>query len=222
MELYYIIAVVDRERADEMAELYQAAGLHLTLTKLGHGTAPREALSIYGLDATPKAIVSAVADGEMQKQIFKNAKRRMQIDIPGHGVMMAVPLKSVAGGRTLAYLTDRRETGGKPEMEFGHELIVVILNEGYSDFVMDAAREAGAGGGTVLHAKGTGRSRGEQFFGVTLADEKDVVYIVAYADQKADIMRAVSQKAGPGTKAGAICFSLPISAVAGLREREAE
>ena len=118
MELYYIIAVTDRDRAGEMAELYQAAGLHLTLTKLGRGTAPREALSIYGLDATPKAIVSAVADGEMQKQIFKNAKRRMQIDIPGNGVMLAVPLKSVAGARTLAYLTDNREMGGKPSMEF--------------------------------------------------------------------------------------------------------
>ena len=55
MELYYIIAVTDRDRSGEMAELYQAAGLHLTLTKLGRGTAPREALSIYGLDATPKA-----------------------------------------------------------------------------------------------------------------------------------------------------------------------
>ena len=222
MELYYIIAVTARDRAGEMAELYQAAGLHLTLTKLGRGTAPREALSIYGLDATPKAIVSAVADGEMQKQIFKNAKRRMQIDIPGNGVMLAVPLKSVAGARTLAYLTDNREMGGKPSMEFAHELIVVILNEGYSDFVMDAARSAGAGGGTGLHAKGTGRSRAESFFGVSLADEKDVVYIVAYADQKADIMRAIQEQAGPGTKAGAICFSLPISAVAGLREREAE
>lgn len=69
--------------------------------------------------------------------------------------MLAVPLKSVAGARTLAYLTDNREMGGKPSMEFAHELIVVILNEGYSDFVMDAARSAGAGGGTVLHAKGT-------------------------------------------------------------------
>ena len=49
-----------------------------------------------------------------------------------------------------------------------------------------------------------------------------MVYIVAYADQKADIMRAIQEQAGPGTKAGAICFSLPISAVAGLREREAE
>ena len=220
MELYYIIAVTDRDRAGEMAELYQAAGLHLTLTKLGRGTAPREALSIYGLDATPKAIVSAVADGEMQKQIFKNAKRRMQIDIPGNGVMLAVPLKSVAGGKTLSYLTDDLKAGGAPNMNFEHELITVILNEGYSDFVMDAARAAGAGGGTVLHAKGTGGTRGEKFFSVSLADEKDMIYIIAHKDEKAAIMRSINEQAGPGTKAGAICFSLPISSVAGLRARE--
>ena len=105
-------------------------------------------------------------------------------------------------------------------MEFEHELIIVIMNEGYSDTVMDAARAAGAGGGTVLHAKGTGSSRGEQFFGVRLADEKDIVYIIAYKDEKAAIMKAISEQAGPATKAGAICFSLPISAVAGLRQRD--
>ena len=97
-------------------------------------------------------------------------------------------------------------------MEFNHELIVVILNEGYADLVMDAARAAGAGGGTVLHAKGTGSKRGEKFFGVSLADEKDMV----------SIMRAINENAGPGTKAGAICFSLPVSSVAGLRERDEE
>ena len=51
-------------------------------------------------------------------------------------------------------------------------------------------------------------------------DEKDMVYIIAYADEKAAIMRAIHENAGPGTKAGAICFTLPISSVAGLRERE--
>ena len=107
-------------------------------------------------------------------------------------------------------------------MEFEHELIVVILNEGFSDFVMDAARSAGAGGGTVLHAKGTGSKRAEKFFGVSLADEKDMVYIVAHRDEKAPIMRAISQQAGPGTKAGAICFSLPVSSVVGLRERSTD
>ena len=77
-------------------------------------------------------------------------------------------------------------------MEFNHELIVVILNEGYADLVMDAARAAGAGGGTVLHAKGTGSKRGEKFFGVSLADEKDMVYIIAYADEKTALEFAVA------------------------------
>ena len=105
-------------------------------------------------------------------------------------------------------------------MTFAHELIVAILNEGQSDFVMDAARSAGAGGGAVLHAKGTGSGRAEKFFGVTLADEKDVVYIVARSEEKAAIMKAIKENAGPGTPAGAICFSLPISSVAGLRSGE--
>ena len=102
-------------------------------------------------------------------------------------------------------------------MTFSHELIIAILNEGQSDFVMDAARSAGATGGTVLHAKGTGAGLAQKFFGVTLADEKDVVYIVARSGEKAAIMKAIKETAGPGTPAGAICFSLPISSVAGLR-----
>ena len=130
-------------------------------------------------------------------------------------------LPKVSGGGQV-YLTNDLKTGGTPHMEFNHELIVVILNEGYADLVMDAARAAGAGGGTVLHAKGTGSKRGEKFFGVSLADEKDMVYIIAYADEKAAIMRAINENAGPGTKAGAICFSLPVSSVAGLRERDEE
>ena len=230
MELYYVITISDRDRAEILSNIYQAAGTGMVLTKLGRGTATGEQLSSYGLDATEKAIVSTVADAEQTRQIFKLAKRRLFIDVPGNGVMMAIPLKSVAGGRTLGYLTDSTQTGGKPAMDFSHELIMVIMNEGYSDTVMDAARSAGAGGGTVLHAKGTGRARAQKFFGgraraqkffgVSLADERDVVYIVAHADEKAAIMQAIADNAGPGTRAGAICFSLPISQVAGLRERD--
>ena len=220
MELYYLMSITDRERAEDMAALYRDAGLNLVTTMLGRGTATPEHLALYGLSRTEKAVTGAVVGTDVMKQLFRAAKRKLFIDIPGNGVMLTVPLKSVAGGRTLAYLTDSQKTGGKPNMEFKHELIVVILNEGYSDFVMDAARAAGAGGGTVLHAKGTGSRRAEKFFGVSLAEEKDLIYIVAHSDEKAAIMGAISEKAGPGTKAGAICFSLPISSVAGLRARD--
>ena len=175
MELYYLITISNRDCAEVLSGIYQAAGAGLILTKLGRGTATGEQLSSYGLDATEKAIISTVADPEQTQQIFRAAKRKLFIDIPGNGVMMAIPLKSVAGGRTLGFLTDSTQTGGKPAMDFSHELIMVIMNEGYSDTVMDAARSAGAGGGTVLHAKGTGKARAEKFFGVSFGKDAMLV-----------------------------------------------
>ena len=220
MELYCVIAITDHERGEAMNTLYRAAGLRGILSMPGRGTATSEHLAIYGLDATEKYVISAIGNDSEAEGLIKSAKRKLFIDIPGNGVMLTVPLKSVAGGKTLAYLTDEQKLGGAPRMDFEHELIIVILNEGYSDFVMDAARAAGAGGGTVLHAKGTGGTRGEKFFSVSLADEKDMIYIIAHKDEKAAIMRSINEQAGPGSRAGAICFSLPISSVAGLRARE--
>ena len=220
MELYCVIAITDHERGEAMNTLYRTAGLRGILSMPGRGTATSEHLAIYGLDATEKYVISGVGNGDEAEGLIKSAKRKLFIDIPGNGVMLTVPLKSVAGGKTLAYLTDEQKLGGAPRMDFEHELIIVILNEGYSDFVMDAARAAGAGGGTVLHAKGTGGTRGEKFFSVSLADEKDMIYIIAHKDEKAAIMRSINEQAGPGSRAAAICFSLPISSVAGLRARE--
>ena len=123
----------------------------------------------------------------------------------------------------MAYLTDNKTvTGEKPDMNTTHELICVILNEGCSDLVMGAARPAGATGGTVLAGKGTGARESEKFLGISLANEKDVVLIVADKHKKAAIMKAIIEKAGPGTEAGAICFSLPVTAVEGLRRIDPE
>lgn len=171
MELYYIIAITDHDRGEAMGSLYHAAGLHLILSMPARGTATSEHLAIYGLDATEKCVIAAVGSAQEADSLIRSAKRKLFIDIPGNGVMLTVPLKSVAGG-------------------------------------------------TVLHAKGTGGTRGEKFFSVSLADEKDMIYIIAHKDEKAAIMRSINEQAGPGTKAGAICFSLPISSVAGLRARE--
>lgn len=202
MELYYIIAITDHDRGEAMGSLYHAAGLHLILSMPARGTATSEHLAIYGLDATEKCVIAAVGSAQEADSLIRSAKRKLFIDIPGNGVMLTVPLKSVAGGKTLSYLTDDLKAGGAPNMNFEHELITVILNEGYSDFVMDAARAAGAGGGTVLHAKGTGGTRGEKFFSVSLADEKDMIYIIAHKDEKAAIMRSINEQAGPGTQSG--------------------
>lgn len=223
MELYYMIGITDRKRAPELLSICKELDLSMTLTKLARGTATSEQLSLYNLEASEKAVVGTVTDAAGMKQLMRLTKKRMFIDIPGNGIMMAVPLKSVSGGKTLAYLTGGKGLEeGKPNMDFAYELIIVVLNEGYSDAVMAAARSAGARGGTVLHAKGTGRQASEKFLGVSLAEEKDMIYIVATTRQKGEIMRAISRETGVGTKAGAISFSLPISEVAGLRQFDEE
>lgn len=218
MELYYMLSIIDRSRAKELQDICRDLQLSVVLTKLGRGTATSEHLRLYDLQPTEKVIIGTIVTGTSMRQLMKTAKRKMFIDIPGNGIMMAIPVKSVNGGKNLAYITDGQGLeGGVPNMDFKNELIVVILNEGYADMVMDAARSADATGGTILHAKGTGGQRAEKFFGVSLAEEKDMLYILAPSEKKSGIMKAINRECGTDTNAGAISFSLPVSEVAGIR-----
>ena len=82
---------------------------------------------------------------------------------------------------------------------------------------MDAARGAGAYGGTVIHARGTGMEKAEQFLGFSLASEKEMIFIVAQKEQKNNIMKAIMENAGSDSRAKSIVFSLPVTDTAGLR-----
>ncbi len=223
MELYYVLTILDRNKRTAQEKIYQSLGLKVSQTMMGRGTATRELLSLRGLNPTEKAIMATIADRETTGKLIRQTKIKLFIDIPGNGIMVAIPVKSVGGAQTLANLTDNRPPeSGKPEFSFSHELIYVILNEGHSDEVMAAARSAGATGGTVVAAKGTGVKQAEKFRRLSLANEKELLLIVAKASAKAEIMRAIMEKAGTQTKADAICFSLPVSQVAGLRTLEEE
>ena len=98
-----------------------------------------------------------------------------------------------------------------------YELLVVIANQGYTEMIMDAARKANAAGGTVIHAKGTGMEKAETFLGVSLAQEKEMLFLVAKKEDKNPIMRAIMDEAGLNSKAKSIVFSLPVTETAGMR-----
>ena len=92
----------------------------------------------------------------------------------------------------------------------------VVASEGQTDLVMNAARAAGARGGTVLHGKGTGAKADPKFHNISIAEEKEVILIVSKSEEKSEIMRSILRKAGPDTPAKAVVFSLPTSEVAGF------
>ena len=95
-------------------------------------------------------------------------------------------------------------------MEEKKELIVCIVNNGYSDLVMSAAKNEGARGGTIFHGKGTSQGDAEKFFGIKLSPEKEIVFIVSSIEIKDNIISAIYKDAGLNTKGQGIVFTLPI------------
>ena len=101
-------------------------------------------------------------------------------------------------------------------MQYNHEAIFCIVNSGYSEAVMDAAKRLGARGGTVVHARGTASQEAEKFFQITLQPDKDMVMILVPSNIKDDILHALYRSVGLQTPGQGIAFSLPVDGVVGL------
>lgn len=101
-------------------------------------------------------------------------------------------------------------------METKFQLIIALVNTGFTELVMDAAREAGAYGGTVVHARGTGNKEMEKRFGVVITPDKEMVMILINEKLADAVLTAIYNKAGLQTKGQGIAFALPVSDVVGL------
>ena len=213
----YVISICDPRALDTLTGLCAELELPVSVVLHAHGTAVRSMLDILGIESNEKRVVLTIATQEKTRRLIDEQKRRLFIGVPGHGIVVSVPIKSIGGGKTVAFLGGSQQPAKyTTELNYSYELIVAIANEGRTDLVMNAARSAGAAGGTVLHGKGTGSDKAEKFYSVSIAQEKEVILIVAKTEQKAGIMRAILEKAGPNTEAGTIVFSLPTSEVAGF------
>ena len=218
--LFLMTTIVDRKDVGRYIDLFKENDINVLHLTLGFGTAANEVLDYLGLESREKAVAYAVLMEETWIKVKKQLEKKLKIDAPGGGISFITPLSSVGGKKILNYLiqNENYQKGEESELKnTEHELIVVISEQGYTEMIMDAARGAGAYGGTVIHAKGTGQAAAEKFLGVSIAAEKEILYIVSKTSQKNDIMQAIMRDAGLDSKAKSVVFSLPVSDTAGLR-----
>ena len=218
-EVYTMVTITSRAKLPDFLTLYEKIQLPLSLVLLGYGTAKDEILDMLGLDRSEKAVLLKTVTGETWQNVKWHLRKKLYIDVPDTGIAFIIPMSSIGGRRELAFfLTGQDYRKGEESVmkDTTMELLIIISNQGHNDLVMDAARGAGAYGGTVLHARGTGVNRAELFFGISLASEKDLTLIVTQKSQKNAIMQAIMQKAGMETPAQSIVFSLPVTDAAGL------
>ena len=149
-ELYLMVTISDRNFHRRLLAFYKEYGVTVTMVTLGRGTATSEVLDSFGLEAAEKAIQFAFVTGREWKEIRSGLEKRLKIDIPGTGIAFVIPVSSIGGKKQLQFLTEGRgfEKGEESTLkDTKYELLVVVANQGYTEYIMEAARSANAAGG---------------------------------------------------------------------------
>ncbi len=228
--LSLIVTIVKKSLNEKYIDFFKLYGSSIVLSAACRGTASSAILDYLGLEKVEKTILFTFAKKDVANTILKELVYTMNIDMPGAGIGLSIPVSSVGSQSTMAFLehgvqestlnvsSEMKEE--KPMIESQYSLIIVITNLGCTDMVMDAARSANAGGGTIIHAKGTGLDKAEKFFGISLSSEKEMIFITTLTKDKNNIMKAIMNNAGMKTEAQSVVISVPVDSVVGLRSLE--
>lgn len=219
MRYYRLICLIAKAEIANKAEgILSERGIDVEYRMLVHGTASSEMMNLLGLGTTEKVMISAIATQEGASELLPQMRKRLYLGMPDTGVAFTIP---ITGGQNRLFenVSANAKDSGRMEVMEDREfsMIIAIVNQGFSDAVMNAARPEGATGGTVFHSRRVENSMpGRSFWGISIQEERETVMILARNSRKKEIMKAISEKCGIDTESNGIVFSVPIADVEGL------
>lgn len=219
-DLNLLLTIVRRQDEEEFSAFFEKNHQPPAATLRAKGAARSKTLSLLGIEESEKTVFLSLVSGDAAKLLLKGLTRELYLDMPDRGIAVTCPLSSIGAGALATLVHGEINEKEGTDMNTEKELIVIIANRSATDLVIDAAREGGAVGGTVINAKGSAALGTNTFMGITLATEKEVILIVAKKEDRTPIMKSVVGKAGMNTPAEAVVFALPISDAAGFRNFE--
>lgn len=188
MSYKLIVSIVPGNSGEFITDTANKAGAAGGTILLGRGTAANTILQLLGLGDTSKEITYNIVEDSIYKTVYDAIVESCHGKKAHFGVLFAIEV----GSFVKAGKINESEAGEKDmSSENTYEMINVIVNKGYAEDAMAAARKAGAGGGTIINARGTAKEGDAQFFGMKIVPEKDMLMILAPKDKKDDILNAI-------------------------------
>ena len=221
-----IITIVDRGKGGKAVDLYRNFHLHFDFACLGAGTASSKMPNSFGLDEPAKELVWTLSPASRIPRLLPEVRRVLDLDTPGKGILFTIPLSGISAQIPPVLIKPEYEKEDQTPMETAtptgqahpYQLILTIVNRGCSEEVMEAARPAGAKGGTVIYARRVGYEDVQNMLGFTLQPEKEIVAILVPKEQKLPVMQAINKAAGLKTDCRGVLFSVPVDDIMGLQE----
>jgi nitrogen regulatory protein PII len=230
IRLKALFLIVDWDKVQAIAEVFARDNCLLSFVNKGSGTASSEIIDLLGIGATDKAVFICLVQSTETPRIIREVRGTIGARSAGAGIAFSAPLGGVTARIFTMFEEAVKETGAAKEaeksytkedkrmnaIEIKHEMIISILNRGNSDAFMTEARKAGARGGTVISARGISQEVMKKFVGITVQDEKEIIFILADKDTVVPIMNAVNPSFGAASQAAGVIFSLPVDQVMSL------
>ena len=221
-----VITITREEDQRKLEEVFDSMDIPMCFQFRGKGTAPSEIMDIFGLRGTTRLLTGAFLTKAQVKPLFETMNKQLSFRHRGGGIAITVPMIGMQ-----SYVLDLldNESHNKSETflkgdetamkeKSAYALIWVSVAGGYSDDVVDAARKAGARGGTVMKGRRRSSERVRHHFGISMQEEQDFVMIVVPREKKNDTMSAIMDACGLQTKAHGVVWALPIDEVMGLTD----
>ncbi|MDR0764545.1 MAG: hypothetical protein LBE65_03010 [Synergistaceae bacterium] len=220
--LKLLCVIVDRARTKKMEKILKEEHIRFHFITFGEGTAASDVMALLGLNSVDKSMFCCLVPNYEAGALLRLIAGKINLSKPGRGIGFTAPLSGVSGAALKLIAIDFEPKGDDEKMDAEkitakYDMVLSIINQGYTDTLMTAAKEAGARGGTVLHGRKCDVDDETKFFGITPQMEKDIVVILTRHEMKTGIMKAIAQACGMNTKAQGVVLSLPVDEIEGLK-----
>ena len=210
-----VFSIITRGKSKKYVESLTKNGMGFHMIANGIGTAPSEMMDIFGLGTNDKDIVITLAPENILNPYLVDMNRGIDGSYEYGGLMMCVRLSAISrlGSELVNRTSKENDTkGGKKKVKNTekHQLILVSVNQGYTDAVMQTARQAGAMGGTVMRARLSESSMMEQFGESAVQSEREIITIFAPLGTASKIMEDINRAHGVLSEANGIVMALPV------------
>lgn len=210
-----VFSIITRGKGKKYVESLTKNGMGFHMIANGIGTAPSEMMDIFGLGTNDKDIVITLAPENILNSYLVDVNRGIDGSYEYGGLMMCVRLSAISrlGSELVNRTSKGNDTkGGKKKVKNTekHQLILVSVNQGYTDAVMQTARQAGAMGGTVMRARLSESSMMEQFGESAVQSEREIITIFAPLGTASKIMEDINRAHGVLSEANGIVMALPV------------
>ena len=206
-----LISIVPHEKSERITLAARKAGATGGTVLMGRGTAKNQILEMLGLGDTRKDLVYMLLDDELYAVVRAAVLKEAEKEKSGFGIVFTIDVEKILKNSSINIQKE-----GSSMTDATHTLISIIVNAGFADDAMAAARKAGAGGGTIINARGTGREEDEKFFGITIVPEKEMLLILAEKSKADAILEAVRSLPCLQTKGIGITYCIDVNDFAPL------